>query len=157
MCILFTKIMMGMISWCFYQKPDSAKVNMKSQSHWLIQWFFFPLLLVCTPLSPWGVFGYVFTVLLPVALQAFSWDLTNLEFCFWKRFGLKYCWKSLSYLTNISVLIKKDKLTSRRTSDTLRQMSEVVQKVSLNILTQVSVGHMVVVVVVVLLASLPSC
>lgn len=62
-----------------------------------------------------------------------------------------------SYLTNISVLIKKDKPTSQRTSDTLKQMSEVVQKVSLNILTQVSVGHMVVVVVVVLLASLPSC
>lgn len=85
MCILFPKIMMGMISWCFYQKPESLQCRYEI-SITDFDFTFFSLLLVC--IFPWSVFGYVFTVLLSVALQAFfflSWDTTDLEAQFWEK------------------------------------------------------------------------
>lgn len=72
MCILFPKIMMGMISWCFYQKPESLQCRYEI-SITDFDLTFFSSLLVC--IFPWSVFGYVFTVLLSVTLQAFFFCL----------------------------------------------------------------------------------
>lgn len=80
--------MMGLISWCFYQKPKSLQCQ-REISIMLTKLtfiFFFVVGLYFLLKCIW----LCFTVLLRVALQAFSWDTTSLEVCFWKILGLNY-------------------------------------------------------------------
>lgn len=97
MCILFPKIMMGMISWwcCVFfnfifliKSLNLCNVPYEVSIMLTNFFFFFLLLLVCT--FHLKCIWFVFTVLLRVALQAFSWDTTSLVACFWKRLGYKY-------------------------------------------------------------------
>lgn len=78
---------MGLISWCFYQKPKSLQCeheisNMLTKLTFI---FFFVVGLYFLLKCIW----LCFTVLLRVALQAFSWDTTSLEVCFWVELQLK--------------------------------------------------------------------
>lgn len=53
MCILFPKIMTGMINWCFYQKPESLQCQYEiSITLTNLTFFFPPLLVVGSVLSP---------------------------------------------------------------------------------------------------------
>lgn len=92
----FPRSRWGWLAGVFIKMPESLRCRYEISITLANLTFFLSLLSVRTF---WSVFGYVFTVLLRVALQAFSWDTTSLEVCFWKILGLK------NYLKTFSLLI----------------------------------------------------
>lgn len=126
---LVSQLMMGMIRWCFYQNPESAMFK-RFQSCWLI-WYFLSLCCLSV-LSPWGV--YIFTVLLHVALWAFSLDAANPEARSWK-ISVELLLKCFSLWLNPVNFVK-----STTWLQVGHQTSQVIQRVWPSIVTQVSIG-----------------
>lgn len=92
----------------------------------------FFLYVVCLYFSPWGV--YIFTVLLHVALWAFSLDAANPEAHSWK-ISVELLLKCFSLWLNPVNFVK-----STTWLQVGHQTSQVVQRVWPSIVTQVSIG-----------------
>lgn len=83
MCILFPKIMMGMISWCFYQKPESLQCRYEISITDLIFLSLFVVGLYFPLKCIWLCFHRTAKCGAPSFF--FSWDTTNPEAHFWEK------------------------------------------------------------------------
>lgn len=126
---LVSQLMMGMIRWCFIRILNLQ--CLRDFNHVGFIWHFLSLCCLSV-LSPWGV--YIFTVLLHVALWAFSLDAANLEARSWK-ISVELLLKCFSLWLNPVNFVK-----STTWLQVGHQTSQVVQRVWPSIVTQVSIG-----------------